>query len=229
MNHTAFFNAIRSLFGGSMTQGQVDGCETLLAACVGMPTSHAAYTLATALHETARTMQPISERGGIAYFWRMYDPQGTRPGVAKALGNTKPGDGARFHGRGYVQLTGRANYAKASAALGVDLIADPERAKHPAIASRIMARGMREGWFSGRKLSDYLPGDYVAARKIINGSDCAQAIAHHAAAFEFALDAAGWGRVDPPATAQTDKPAPAPETGLFAAIIEAVKGMMKWN
>ena len=47
-------------------------------------------------------------------------------GVAE-LGNTKPGDGRRFKGRGYIQLTGRANYAMASKEIGVDLVANPDK------------------------------------------------------------------------------------------------------
>lgn len=230
MNHSAFFAAIRPLFGGALTQDQVDGCEALLAACDRQPISFAAYIMATAFHETAATMQPISERGGQAYFWRMYDQQGTRPGIAKALGNTKPGDGALFHGRGYVQLTGRSNYAKASQMVGVDLVADPEKAKQPTIAAQIIVAGMLKGIFTGKSLHDFLPGDYAGARRIINGRDCADLIASYAFKFDAALSAAGWGvapkpAAPPPSPAAT-KPAPAtaPETGLFAALLAKLKG-----
>ena len=48
------------------------------------------------------------------------------------LGNTEPGDGVRFKGRGPFQLTGRANYAKMGPRLGLDLIAHPEAAADPA-------------------------------------------------------------------------------------------------
>jgi putative chitinase len=52
------------------------------------------------------------------------------------LGNTQPGDGPRFRGRGLIQLTGRANYAAAGLALGVDLLSAPEVAAQPAMAVR---------------------------------------------------------------------------------------------
>ncbi len=136
-----------------------------------------AYCLATFKWETAHTMRPIDERGGDAYFNKRYGPQTS---VGKMLGNTKPGDGALFHGRGYVQITGRRNYAKAKALTGVDLISDPARAKEPEIAYKIAMQGMTDGWFTGKKLSHYFSGDsadYVNARRIINGLDQADRIA----------------------------------------------------
>lgn len=57
------------------------------------------------------------------------------------LGNTEPGDGARYKGRGPIQLTGRANYRKAGAALGLDLEGDPRRASDADVAFRVA------GWF----------------------------------------------------------------------------------
>lgn len=151
-----------------------------------------AYALATAKHETAHTMQPIRELGGAAYFHRMYDP--TSPDAHRAAKSKRegalPGDGVRFYGRGYVQLTWRTNYRRAGIELGVDLVNEPDLALHPAHAADIMFRGMREGWFTGKKFGDYLNDrgtDWFACRRIINGLDRAADIASMAIRFFDAL------------------------------------------
>jgi len=147
-----------------------------------------AYILATFKWETAHTFKPIDEYGSSQYFEKRYGP-GTKAG--KRLGNTQPGDGAKFHGRGYVQLTGRSNYKKASDAFGVDLIADPEKAKQPKLAYNIAIEGMIKGAFTGRKLSQFFKPnqspDYDSARSIINGEDQHQKIADIARRFDELL------------------------------------------
>jgi hypothetical protein len=152
-----------------------------------------AYALATTCHETARTMQPIAERGPVAYFNR-YDPvlanTPTRRATARRMGNTLQGDGYRFRGRGYVQLTWKTNYERAGRALGIDLVGDPDRAMEPGIAYAIMSLGMHQGWFTGRRLADDIRGtrtDYINARRIINGTDRAAEIAGFARTFEAIL------------------------------------------
>lgn len=192
MTTAKFFDAMRGgLMGPTLSQSEVDGCTAIITAMSGLPVPYTAYALATAFKETARTMLPIDERGGAAYFAK-YDDAKRFPG----LGNTQPGDGAKYHGRGYVQLTGRANYAKASAKLGVDLIGRPERALEQPIAAKIMRDGMVEGWFTGKSFSSYLPStglatmpQFVSARRIINGQDCAGEIAGYAMQFQKALAA----------------------------------------
>ncbi|MDT8758240.1 hypothetical protein MZO42_05980 [Sphingomonas psychrotolerans] len=197
----AFYATIRhgKMLGPTLTQDEVNGLAAILTAMSGAPVAYAAYALATAYHETAHTMQPIEERGGAAYFHRMYDCRGNRPQVARELGNICPGDGARYHGRGYVQLTGRRNYARAQDELGQNLVAQPDLALDPAIAASVMRRGMDEGWFTGAKLATWLPpagvstpAQFVKARRIINGTDCADLIADYAVQFQGALVAGGW-------------------------------------
>ncbi|HMO69730.1 MAG TPA: hypothetical protein PKE25_13965 [Novosphingobium sp.] len=151
-----------------------------------------AYLLATAWHETARTMQPIHEFGSAAYFNLRYSPPpaGRSAALAAGLGNVEQDDGDRFHGRGFVQLTGRRNYADWSARLGLDLIAEPDRCLEPAIAARILIEGAVLGTFTGRRLGDYLGSgreDWTGARRVINGLDRAAAIADLARRFHGGL------------------------------------------
>lgn len=196
MNLSVFFDEVRhALFKGKLTQNQVSGITFILEQWdeTGF-TNHQwlAYALATAFHETAFTMQPIMEIGGPAYFTRMYDVRGNRPYKARELGNLSPGDGAKYAGRGYVQLTGKTNYNRASQSLGIDFVNRPDRVMEPANAAFIMFQGMKDGWFTGKNFDDYLTDkrrDYRNARRIINGTDKAGAIAAYAVKFEAALDA----------------------------------------
>jgi putative chitinase len=200
MTPGAFFDRARQHdLLGPLNQGEVDGCNALLAAAAGLPGCWTAYMLATSWHETNGTMQPIDEIGGPIYFKRMYDINGARPSIARQLGNLKPGDGVLYHGRGYDQITGRGNYRRMGVILGLPLEAEPERVLNPAIASRVIREGMVRGLYTSHKLADYLPAGpradaahYVNARRIINGTDCADDIALHAHAFEDALVAGGW-------------------------------------
>jgi len=89
-----------------------------------------------------------------------YEPPGT---LAERLGNTQPGDGKRYRGRGFIQVTGRANYGDAAVMLGLDLIDHPEMLELPehAMSSAI--------WFwNSRDLNKYVP-DVGEVTKRING------------------------------------------------------------
>ena len=197
-DHKNFFDGYRTRFG-ALTQDLVDAIEVLLTLIEkdsrfsGSETDRRqlAYCLATFKWETAHTMKPIDEHGTDAYFNSRYGPQ-TR--VGKTLGNTQPGDGALFHGRGYVQVTGRKNYTKAKTLTGVDLLTDPDRAKTPELAYEIAIQGMKDSWFTGKKLGNFIkdgaPPDYENARTIINGHDKAQLIADIARRFDEVLIAA---------------------------------------
>lgn len=196
MREGFFAGAKAGLLGPTLSQSEVDGCNAILDAFAGLAPCFAAYALATAYKETAHTMQPVHEFGGTAYFTRRYDITGARPDKARELGNIYPGDGAKFCGRDYCQTTGRANYAKASKVVGVDLVARPDRIAEPAIAAKVLRSGMLEGWFTGRKLGNYLPAtgyatfaQLFASRRVINGLDCAGEIANYALAFQSYLSA----------------------------------------
>ncbi len=189
-----FFDGYRSRFG-PITQDLVDALEVLLSRIeqdarfddTETDRRQLAYCLATFKWETAHTMKPIDEHGSAAYFNSRYGPQ---TNVGKKLGNTKAGDGALFHGRGYVQVTGRRNYAKAKALTGIDLLAEPDRAKNPELAYEIAIQGMKDGWFTGKKLGQFIKdgqADYENARTVINGHDKAQTIADIARRFSEVL------------------------------------------
>lgn len=176
-----FFIQIRSLFG-RMSQSQVEGLNSLLDVVGGCLINEAAYMLATAYHETAHTMQPIEEYGkgrGRDYGKRLKMSR-------KPYSDTLP----LYYGRGYVQLTWYENYEKAGKKVGVDLLNEPGWALSAPIAAKIMREGMIEGWFTGKKLGEYVglrTAEYVSARRIINGMDKAQFIAGYAVVFELAL------------------------------------------
>lgn len=197
-NREDFFDAYRTAFG-SLTAAQVSGLESLLSSMEQdnniSNIKHFAYMLATLKHETANTFHPITEYGSVSYFNR-YDPvladTATRRATAKANGNTVRGDGYKYRGRGFVQITWKNNYKKLGDALGYDLVNNPDEALNPVVAYKIMSYGMRKGIFTGKKLSDYITdtsADYVHARRIINALDQAEKIAGYAAKFEKILKA----------------------------------------
>jgi predicted chitinase len=214
-NGKPFFDGYRKDFG-SLSQSQVEGLNALLKSFASDPLltdiRDAAYMLATCWRETDQTYKPITEYGGVSYF-NKYNGRN---------GNTAPGDGYKYRGRGYVQLTFKNNYARASTELskltdrypdGVDLVNNPDHALDPQVAGDIMLIGMREGWFTGKKLSDYINNaktDFVNARKIINGLDHAVEIADTAEKYEAILRAAQVTGTEQPAATSQPAETPAP-------------------
>ena len=175
----------------------------------GLLRNQCAYVLATAYHETAHTMKPVREYGGEKYLKsKRYYP---------------------YVGMGFVQLTWKANYEKASRKLGVDFVADPKLLLKPAYSATILVVGMKEGWFTGKKLADYITlqkSDFRNARRIVNLMDKAALIASHAVAYDALLKADGYGE------AAATKPAPTAQSeaktsiaALWAALITLLVGM----
>lgn len=154
----------------------------LLQACATLgitDKSHIAYVLASAQWESRMGEAMVEFASGSAYEGRA------------DLCNTQPGDGARYKGRGHVQITGRCNYQQYTNLLGIDLITHPERAADPATAARICADGMANGRFTGRRLNQFgVDGayDFANARQIVNGHDHAAAIAAIAHRYRAAMN-----------------------------------------
>ena len=107
------------------------------------------------------------ESGGLRYTVEIWGPTPaqSRYEGRKDLGNTEPGDGYRYRGRGILQTTGRFNYRRTGDALGVDLIAKPELLSTAELAAR------SAGWYwrinDLNKLAD--EGKFEAITKRING------------------------------------------------------------
>ncbi len=167
----------------------------------------AAYMLATAKAETgiyssARPEGPGNDKPkGQSLYDYFEGKYGYLTPKGEELGNTQEGDGYDYRGRGYVQITGRANYARFSTP-GHDLIANPDDVRNADVAYSIMSRGMLSMGFPKKVLGDYIkpngPADLYNARRIINGTDRADEIADYARRFLFVLMGS---RATPPASA----------------------------
>lgn len=229
--NAAFFDAVRkSPFGGQLTQQAVDGLSAIGEAwrVYGDGDDRKlAYILASAFHECDRFRTMEEYASGEAYEGR------------RDLGNTQPGDGRKFKGRGYVQLTGRRNYQDWSNRTGLNLVANPLHVTERPLAARILVQGMMLGTFTGKALPQYIrPGlaDYINARRVVNGTDKAELIAGYARAFLKALEAGGAAEPpDPPAPPlqppvspeKPISPGTAAAAALGAALMAAIGAILK--
>lgn len=207
MDRKAFFESIKSsLFDGRFSKPQVEGLDAILDESErrGWEPRWLAYALATAYHETGKTMQPVSENlnysaaGLRRTFPRYFQTDAIATAYARqpqrianrayanrlGNGNEASGDGWRFRGRGLPQITGRTNYAK----FGIER--SPDDALVMAVAVRIMFDGMQKGSFTGKNLADFFNDketDWVNARRIINALDRANDVANYAKLFHRAI------------------------------------------
>jgi putative chitinase len=112
-----------------------------------------AHFLAQVAHESGEFNYVEEIASGAAYEGR------------RDLGNTQPGDGVRFKGRGLIQITGRFNYQACGAALGVDLISNPPRLSDDDLAAR--SAGWFWDWQQLNPVADR--DDFEGVTYIING------------------------------------------------------------
>lgn len=114
--------------------------------------------IATVRVETAGIWWPIKEFGSDAYFRSMYEGRAD-------LGNVVAGDGARYPGRGLIQLTGRSNYRNYGNALGFDLEGNPDLALDPTVSAAVFAKY----WTDRRIQAKAAAEDWVGTRIAVNG------------------------------------------------------------
>jgi putative chitinase len=202
LNHPRFFADFPMRTGMPLTAARRDALEFLLTRLERDPglrlLREAAYVLATIRWETMHTFLPLRER-------RINRAKFPREAARQdRYWNTG------YYGRGFVQITWAENYRKVGQGLAGSVVRrageqividaqsfvrDPDLVLHPEVSYAIAAAGMRHGWFTGKKLADYIGNnpprtDYVNARRIINGLDRAQEIAQFAQQFELLLRAA---------------------------------------
>jgi putative chitinase len=124
---------------------------------VGSKASQVA-ALATIAVETAYTFRPVHEYGSDAEHEKVY-------GHRAKLGNLHDGDGARYAGRGFVQITGEVNYARYGKLLGINLVDNPDEACEPNTAAAIFS-----AYFFDRKIAAAAnAADWTKVRRIVNG------------------------------------------------------------
>lgn len=125
------------------------------------------FCIDTPARQAAFLAQIGHESGGLHWLVELWGPTAsqTRYETRYDIGNVQPGDGFKFRGRGIVQITGRTNYERAGAALGVNLIDHPELLGEPELACRSAA------WFwkahGCNELAD--TGNFEAVTRRING------------------------------------------------------------
>lgn len=184
MNSKYFYNSIRqSLFAGKLTQGVVDTIEAILKACTKYNVTspeQIAYALATAKHEAYHPIynpnwDPIREgyaktnAGAIKAVTALFNAGKISKNYALPLAN-----GLSYYGRSWVQITHPGNYSAIGKRIGIDLYNNPDLALDRNVAADILIVGMKEGIFTGVKLSTYFTAtksDPLNARRIINGID----------------------------------------------------------
>lgn len=246
MNYENFYVLASERFAARKVKFQM-GCTDYIIQNAShdiIPLKFLAYMLATTLWETSHTMNPVRETLAkttdiaIRRLDKAFEA-GKLPWVKKPYWR-KDADGKSWLGRGFVQLTHKVNYERLSKATGFDLVTNPEKAMDVGPAYEVMAKGMIEGLFTGKKLGDYINGaktDYVGARYVVNGTNNAVKIAAYAEVFEGVLEACGYvpgqsgsdttsipPNLPPPHGASEPEKQP-DGVGFFAALLAILKAL----
>ena len=125
------------------------------------------YRIDSPVRQAAFLAQIGHESGQLRYVREIWGPTAVQQRCEgrKDLGNTEPGDGARFKGRGLIQITGRENYRKAGAALGLPLLDQPELLEQAEWAATSAA-----WWWSSHGLNELVDaGNFEQITRTING------------------------------------------------------------
>lgn len=190
INATTFKNAAKtSIFGGVLLDLQRAGLDALVAEQAAhwpdINLNALAYIMATAHAETNGALVPVAEVGhGAGKLYGYY---------LKRSAQVYTDSTQLFYGRGLVQLAWYENYVLASAAAGVDLLADPDLMLTLPVAACALFHGMSAGWFTGATLAQHFDGDaadWLGARDIIRRGDRAQWVADLAVKYRAAIEAA---------------------------------------
>ena len=121
------------------------------------------YKICGRMRESAFLATIIHESGSFQFTREI--ASGAQYEGNKDLGNIFPGDGRRYRGRGLIQITGRANYAEASKALGVDFLSTPELLEQPRYATQVSC-----WWWANKGLNEIADtGDFRKVTRIVNG------------------------------------------------------------
>ena len=232
IDRAAFYASVRkSLFGGRLSQSQIDGMNDLLEAWEVSGFTDLrwlAYIFGGVYAEVGKRMVPVRE--GFAS-----TDAGARAAVAKLYASGRisrnyalPVGGVSYYGRGRIQNTHYDNYLKLQNRFGYPFVKQPDLLLESKIDAIVTVRGHAEGIWTGKKLGDYFTptrADWTNARRIVNGTDRAAEIAGYAKKFYEALflAEAAAGQKTPPAV-----PPPPPVTPAPVPVETAPRSLWAW-
>jgi putative chitinase len=176
------------------------------------------FGIDTRLRQAMFLAQIGHESGGMKYTTELWGPTPaqSRYEGRRDLGNTVDGDGFKYRGRGLIQTTGRYNYVKTAAALGIDCVNNPDLLAEPVNAARSAA-----WWWQAHDLNRFADGsDIIGCTKVINGGT--NGIEHRTALYQAALQAV------PEVVAPIVTPAaPAQTVGLMSLVFKVLQAVFK--